>query len=155
MASTPVQYLTPEGRARLQSELDELTTAGRKQIADELRRAREEGDLSENFGYSETKRQQALLEGRIREIQSLLNKSEVLENTSNGRVTLGSTVEIQEPGEKPETYQLVSTAEANPRQGRISHESPLGRAILGHCAGDDIEADTPGGVLSFKILNIK
>jgi transcription elongation factor GreA len=155
MASTPILYLTPEGRARIQSELDDLTTVGRKQIADDLRRAIQEGDLSENFGYSETKRQQALLEGRIRELQTLLNNSEILKNSGNSHVTLGSTVEIQEPGEKPETYQIVGPAEANPRQGRISHESPLGRAILGHCAGDDVEAETPGGVLSFRILDVR
>jgi transcription elongation factor GreA len=155
MASTPVQYLTPEGRASFQSELDEVTTVGRKQIADDLRRAIQEGDLSENFGYAETRRQQAMLEGRIRELQSLLNRSEVLENTYSGLVTLGSTVEIQEPGEEPEIYQIVGPAEANPRERRISHESPLGRAILGHCAGDDVEADTPGGLLSFRILSIK
>ncbi len=155
MTNGQVHYLTPEGREQLQSELEELTTVRRKQIADDLRRAIEEGDLSENFGYTETKRQQALLEGRIREIQSLLANATTLENNNNSHASLGSTVQIQEPGQEPETYQIVGPAEANPRLGRISHESPLGRAILGHRPGDDVEADTPGGKLSFKILSLQ
>jgi transcription elongation factor GreA len=155
MTSGPVQYLTPDGRARLQSELDELTTVRRRQIEDALRQAIREGDLSENFGYSETKRQQGMLEGRIREIESLLAKSETLESTGNSHAALGSTVEIQEPGQAPERYQIVGPAEANPRLGRISNESPLGKALLGHRPGDQVEANTPGGTRSFEILSIE
>lgn len=155
MTNGQVHYLTPEGRDKLQSELEELTTVRRKQIADDLRRAIEEGDLSENFGYAETKRQQALLEGRIHEIQALLANAATLESGNNTHASLGSTVQIQEPGQEPETYQIVGPAEANPRLGRISHESPLGKAILGHRPGDNVEAETPGGTLSFKILSLQ
>ncbi len=155
MTNGQVHYLTPEGRNELQSELTELTTVRRKQIADDLRRAIEEGDLSENFGYSETKRQQALLEGRIREIETLLANATTLENSNSAHVSLGSTVRIQEPGQEPETYQIVGPAEANPRMKRISHESPLGRALLGHHPGDSVEAETPGGKLLFKILDLQ
>ena len=150
-----VHYLTPDGRARIESELQELTTVRRKQIADDLRRAIQEGDLSENFGYSETKRQQALLEGRIKELQALLARSETLAGPTGVNAALGSTVVIQEPGQKPEKYQIVGRAEANPRLGRISNESPLGQAILGHAAGDQIEANTPGGTLSFRLISIE
>ncbi len=155
MTSTPVQYLTPEGRTKLESELAELVHVRRKQVADELRRAIQEGDLSENFGYIEMKRQQALLEGRIMELQALLAKAETVEAGQNSHAVIGSTVQIQERGEQPETYQIVGPAEANPRLGRISHESPLGKAIMGHRAGDVVEAQTPGGAISITILSIR
>jgi transcription elongation factor GreA len=153
--SGPVHYLTPEGKQKLQDELRELTTVRRQQIANDLRRAIEEGDLSENFGYSETKRQQALLEGRIHEVQAILATAETLTVGTDGFAALGSTVEIQEPGEKPECYQIVGPTEADPARGRISHVSPLGRAILGHRVGDHVEVNTPGGTLSFDILRVE
>ncbi|MGI6368105.1 MAG: transcription elongation factor GreA [Anaerolineae bacterium] len=154
MGTDSKQYLTPEGRARLQDELTELTSVRRKEIAEALKRAIEEGDLSENFGYSETKRQQAMLEGRIQELQTLLANAVVLEASSSSSAGLGSTVQIQEAGQPVETYQIVGPAEASPRLGRISHESPLGHSLLGHHAGDNVEIQTPGGTRRITIISI-
>jgi transcription elongation factor GreA len=152
--SETVHYLTPEGRAQLEQELERLKTAGRQAIADNLRRAIREGDLSENFGYTETKREQARLEGRILEITAVLNSAQLVEPHNGVEARVGSTVTVTEPGGAPERYQIVGPAEADPARGRISHESPIGRALLGHKAGDHVEAKTPGGVLRFEILEI-
>lgn len=152
--SEPVHYLTPEGKAKLEQELEHLKTAGRQGIADSLRSAIRDGDLSENFGYVESKREQGMLEGRILEISAILNNARVLEPAVGDTAQIGSTVTVAEPGSAPEQYQIVGPAEADPRQGRISHESPLGKALLGHKAGDHVEARTPGGVLRFRILAV-
>jgi len=153
--SGPVHYLTPEGKRDLERELLELTSVRRKEIAEELRRGIEEGDLSENFGYAETRRQQSLVEGRIRELESLLAQSAILEASGDGHAGLGSIVVIREPEQATERYQIVSPAEARPALGRISNESPLGRALLGHRAGDVVEASTPGGKRTIEILSIE
>jgi transcription elongation factor GreA len=154
MAGT-VQYLTPEGKERLERELERLKTEGRQAVADSLRRAIEEGDLSENFGYTETKREQGMLEGRILEISAVLANAQLLEPHDGEQARIGSTVTVSEPGRSPERYQIVGPAEADPAKGRISHESPLGKALLGHKPGDKVEAKTPGGVLHFEILAIE
>ena len=148
-------YLTPEGKEKLEKELDRLKTVRRKEIADKLRRAIEEGDLSENFGYSESKREQAMLEGRILEISALLANAQVLAPNHGDHVGLGSTVVVAESGQEPETYRIVGPAEADPRQARISHESPLGKALLNHKVGDRVEIQTPGGAIEFEILSVE
>ncbi len=154
MAGT-VQYLTPEGKERLERELERLKKEGRQAVADNLRRAIEEGDLSENFGYTESKREQAMLEGRILEISAVLANAQVVQPHDGEHARIGSTVTVAESGRSPERYQIVGPAEADPRQGRISHESPLGKALLGHKSGDHVEARTPGGVLHFEILAVE
>lgn len=148
-------YLTAEGIAQLEQELQHLETVRRKEISDKLKRAIQEGDLSENFGYVEAKREQAMLEGQIAEIRAKLKAARPLTNHNDGRVSLGSTVTVQEDGYPPETYQIVSVAEADLSRKRISDESPIGRALLGHATGDDVEAVTPRMTIRMRILRVE
>lgn len=148
-------YLTPEGIARLEQELEHLETVKRKEIAARLKRAIQEGDLSENFGYSETKREQAMLEGQIAEIRAKLKAARPLENSTDGHIDLGSRVTVQEDGYPPETYQIVNAAEADLSQGRISDQSPIGHALMGHVEGEVVEAVTPRAVVRLTILAVE
>lgn len=148
-------YLTPEGKEELERELQHLKTTRRREVAEKLRRAIREGDLSENFGYTESKREQGMLEGRIRELTAVLDNAEVLEPQSGPTVQLGSTVTVAEPGRDAETYRIVGAKEASPAEGRISNESPIGKALIGHASGDHVEAKTPGGTLHFEILHVE
>ena len=150
-------YLTPEGLAKLKAELEELTGPGRQDLARRLRIAIQQGDLSENADYIVAKEEQGFLEGRIQELQVII-KSAVLIQDSNGRsdmVELGTRVTIQEGAYPPETYHLVGVNEADPREGRISHESPFGKALLGHKEGDVVTAATPNGEIKLKIIKIE
>ena len=149
-------YLTPEGEAKLIAELKELTGPRRDDLAKRLRSAIQMGDLSENADYHKAKEDQGFLEGRIQEIEAILRNSVLIEKTkSTGVVTIGSTVTIQEEGFDPETYYLVGPTEADPRHGRISHESPIGSALIDKKVGDIAEAETPGGIIKFKIVKIE
>ena len=137
-------YLTPEGKLKLEVELEELTTKGRIDIAARLKHAISMGDLSENADYHKAKEDQGFLEGRIQEIQAILSHSEVIEQRlSYHEVAIGAKVTIQEQGFDPETYHLVGRKEANPRDGKISHESPIGKALLGHKVGDTVTVELP------------
>lgn len=151
------EYLTPEGKAKLEAELEELKTTGRQELAKRLNHAISMGDLSENADYKKAKEDQGFLEGRIQEIESILYNAEVIEAKSNyEEVTLGAEVTIQEADYPPETYSLVGRKEADPRQGKISHESPIGKALIGHKAGDEVEVQLPNGnTTQFTILEIK
>ena len=114
------------------------------------------GDLSENADYHKAKEDQAFLEGRIQEIESILRSAVIIEKTTNSDVvTIGSHITVQEQGFDPETYHLVGAKEADPRNGKISNESPIGRALMDHKVGDVVEAETPGGKIKFKILKIE
>ena len=148
-------YLTPEGETRLRAELAELTGPRREQLAQRLRAAIQMGDLSENADYHKAKEDQAFLEGRIQEIEAVLRMAVIIEKTSSDVVTVGSHVTVQEADFDPETYHLVGAKEANPRDGKISNESPIGRALIDHKVGDVVEAETPGGKIKFKILKIE
>ncbi|HRQ24833.1 MAG TPA: transcription elongation factor GreA [Anaerolineales bacterium] len=149
-------YLTPEGEAKLKAELEELKGPRRIELAARLRSAIQMGDLSENADYHKAKEDQAFLEGRIQEIEAILRNSAIIEkSTDKDVVSIGDTVTIQEEGFDPETYYLVGPTEADPRNGRISHESPIGVAILGKKVGDVAEAETPGGKIKFKIVAIE
>jgi transcription elongation factor GreA len=154
---TEPSYLTKEGAARLKEELGRLKGPERDSISKRLREAISQGDLSENADYSKAKEDQAFLEGRIQELEYLLHNAVIIEETSGPRETVdvGATVTVQEEGEEPETYYLVGAKEADPRNGRISNESPIGRALLGRRAGDKVSVETPGGVLKLKILKIE
>lgn len=153
--SGKVHFLTPEGRRKLEEELDHLRTVKRKEVAENLASAVDEGDLSENAGYEETKRMQAFVEGRIREIEAILADAQVLTDSDNhDTVMLGASVTVREEGEAPETYQIVGHAEADPLKGRISNESPLGRALIGRHIGDQVTVQTPGGLVRFAIVAI-
>jgi len=148
-------FLTPEGEAKLQAELAELTGSRREDLAQRLRSAIQMGDLSENADYHKAKEDQAFLEGRIQEIEAALRTAVLIEDKHSDYVTVGSHVTIQEDGSDPETFYLVGAKEADPRNGRISNESPIGTALMTHKAGDTVIAETPGGKLKFKILKVE
>ena len=151
-----VNYLTPEGEAKLKAELEDLKGPRREELAQRLRSAIQMGDLSENADYHKAKEDQGFLEGRIQEIEAILRSSVLIEKSnSKDTVSIGSHVTIQEEDFDPETYHLVGPTEADPRNGRISHESPIGKALMDKKVGDLAEADAPGGKIRFKILKIE
>src|SRR6185436_19185755 len=145
-------YLTPEGEIKLKAELAELKGPRREELAQRLRSAIQMGDLSENADYHKAKEDQAFLEGRIQEIEAALRTAVIIEKQHGDTVNVGSHVTVQEEDFDPETFYVVGAKEADPRNGRISNESPIGNALMGHKAGDIVEAETPGGKLKFKIL---
>ncbi|HSJ88563.1 MAG TPA: transcription elongation factor GreA [Anaerolineales bacterium] len=148
-------YLTQEGEKKLRAELAELTGPRREELAKRLRSAIQMGDLSENADYHKAKEDQAFLEGRIQEIEAVLRTAVVVEKSRSDVVSVGCTVTVQEDNFDPETYYLVGAKEADPRNGKISNESPIGRALMDHKVGDVVEAETPGGKIKFKILKIE
>jgi len=149
-------YLTPEGATKLKAELEELTGPKRNELATRLRAAIQNGDLSENADYIKAKEDQGFLEGRIQELEYILSNAIIIEENGNGdTVGIGSLVTIQEKDFPEETYQLVGAKEADPAKGKISHESPIGKALMERKVGNVIEAETPGGVIKFKILKIE
>ncbi len=152
-----VHYLTPEGKRKFEEELNHLKTKERKDLADRLKSAISMGDLSENADYHKAKEDQGFLEGRIQEIEAILNNSEVIEERSSyDQVSLGAKITIQEEGYPPETYHLVGRSEANPRNGKISHESPIGKALMGHKVGDVVKVELPNNnSTEFEILAIE
>ncbi len=153
---TQPNYLTPEGEAKLNAELQELKGPKREELSQRLRSAIQMGDLSENADYHKAKEDQGFLEGRIQEIEAILRNTVIIEETqSRDVVFIGSHVTIQEDDFEPETYHLVGPTEADPRHGRISHESPIGRALMDKKVGEIAEAETPGGKIKFKILKIE
>jgi transcription elongation factor GreA len=152
---TEPTYLTAEGAARLRAELKDLTGPKRDELSARLRAAIQMGDLSENADYIKAKEDQGFLEGRILELEYLLGNAVIIEDGgSTDVVSVGSHVTIQEEDFPEETYHLVGPTEADPSKGMISHESPIGKALMDHKAGDTVEAETPGGVIKFKILKI-
>ncbi len=154
MPETP--YLTEEGAEKLRAELVQLTGPAREAISKRLREAIQMGDLSENADYHKAKEDQGFLEGRIQELQYIL-KSAIIVSAHDGPreiVEVGARVTVQEEDFEPETYLLVGAKEANPREGKISNESPIGRALLGKRVGERANAQTPAGEISFKILKI-
>ena len=113
------------------------------------------GDLSENADYHKAKEDQAFLEGRIQEMETVLRTAIIIEKKQSDFVTVGAHVTIQEEGFDPETFYVVGAKEADPRNGKISNESPIGKALMDHMVGDVVEADTPGGKTKLKILKIE
>ncbi|MCB0117918.1 MAG: transcription elongation factor GreA [Anaerolineales bacterium] len=152
---TQPNYLTAEGEEKLQAELKELKGPRREELAERLRSAIQMGDLSENADYHKAKEDQGFLEGRIQEIEAILRNSVIIEKTNSDSVSIGSHVTIQEEDFDPETYHIVGPTEADPRQGRISHESPIGIALLNKKVGQIAEAETPGGKIKFKIIKVE
>jgi len=150
-------YLTSEGATRLKEELEQLKGPKREEMAKRLRAAIQQGDLSENADYHKAKEDQGFLEGRIQELEYLLKNAIVVEAHEGelDRVEVGVRVTVQEGDYPPETYMLVGVKEADPRNGRISHESPIGQALLGGRVGDEIVAETPGGPVRLKIIRIE
>jgi transcription elongation factor GreA len=149
-------YLTQDGAAKLQAELEELKRVKRPDLAKRLRSAIQMGDLSENADYHKAKEDQAFLEGRIQAIEYLLRNAVIIDgNPSTDVVGLGNRITIQEEGFPAETYHIVGANEADPRSGKISNESPIGRAVSDHRVGDLVEVETPGGARRLRILKIE
>jgi transcription elongation factor GreA len=154
--SNQATFLTPQGYRKLQEELDYLVTVRRPEIAEAIHDAKMDGDVSENAGYEEAKRQQAFVEGRIMTIDAMLKSAVLIEaNGTAEQVGLGSQVTVAEEGFEPETYVIVGSAEADPGNGRISNESPLGKALMGHSVGDRVTYQAPGGKIAVEITHIE
>jgi transcription elongation factor GreA len=152
-----VHYLTADGQERLQKELAELKGPRRQELSARLRAAIQQGDLSENADYIQAKEDQGFLEGRIQELEAILRNVEIIDEKPRvrGTVDIGAHITIQEDDFPSETYHLVGPKEADPASGRISHESPIGRALMGHRVGDEVIVETPAGHLNLKILKIE
>lgn len=149
-------YLTKEGYEKLQEEYEELTTSGRKNIANMIKQAKEYGDLSENSEYADAKDQQAFTEGRIAELEHILKNTVIIdENHGNcDKVKIGCTVHVELESSEMQ-FRIVGSAEADPEKGWISNESPIGKALLGRGKGEEIEIEVPAGKMTYLIKNIK
>jgi len=153
--SEPI-YLTAAGAEKLSAELAELKGPQREALAARLRDAIQMGDLSENADYHKAKEDQAFLEGRIQELEYTLSNAQIVDGTARKDiVSVGMRVTVQEEDFDPETFYIVGAKEADPREGKISNESPFGRALMDHKVGDVVEAQTPGGTTRLKILKIE
>ena len=144
MQEPATTYLTPEGKLELEAELEDLKTNKHRELAERLNFAIKQGDLSENADYIMAKEDQAFLEGRIRTIEGMLRHVTLIQEQSGGQVRIGSRIKVQEVGtDDEESFSLVGAAEANPLEGRISDEVPLGKALLGKHIGDEAEFEAP------------
>lgn len=156
MAEMQRTLVTREGLEKMQKELDELRSTKRAEIAQRLKAAIAMGDLSENSEYDEAKNAQAFLEGRILQLEQQIRTAQVIEKVAKDRVDVGSTVLIEDMEEHlQEKVIIVGSTESNPFEGRISNESPVGRALMGAKAGDTVEAEAPNGVLKYKVISIE
>jgi transcription elongation factor GreA len=154
----PTSFLTREGYEKLQEELEFLRTKKREEIANRLHEAMEGGELIENAEYEAAKNEQAFVEGRIKELEILLATARVIDeghSTSPDTVQVGSTVTIKEEDLEPEVYTIVGAAEANPIKGKISNESPLGRALLNRKVGERVQVDAPAGTFNVEIVKVE
>ena len=153
----PTTFLTRDGYRKLQDELDYLRTYKRQEIAERLHEAMDGGELIENAEYEAAKNEQAFVEGRIKELEILLAMARVIDEAPPAAdvVQVGSTVTIQEEGLDPEQYTIVGAAEANPSAGRISNESPLGKALLTRKIGEKVQVDAPAGTFVVTILKVE
>jgi transcription elongation factor GreA len=150
-------YLTAEGAKRLTEELEYLKGPARVQLAERLRAAIQQGDLSENADYHAAKEEQGFLEGRIMELEQILHNAVIIEDIEKNphEVGIGSYVTIQEEEYDPETYHIVGPKEADPKNMRISHASPIGIVLMGRRVGDKVTAKTPAGPINLKIIKIE
>ncbi len=158
MADEKKIVLTSEGYQKAQEELEHLKVVRRKEVAQKIKEARSQGDLSENAEYDAAKEEQAEIEARIVELDNMLRNAEVIaeDELNSGHVSLGNTVVLfDEEFQEEVTYTIVGSAEADPANGRISNESPLGLSLIGHILNDIVEVDAPDGTITFKILGIE
>ena len=158
MANNNDVILTQEGKTKLEEELHYLETEKREEIGERIRVAREFGDISENSEYDDAKNEQAFLEGEIQELEAKIRNTEIFQAGAGDIVQMGSTVvvidkEFEEDG--PETFMVVGSTEADPDEGKISNESPLGQALLGQKSGSVIDVHAPAGIIKYEILAIK
>ena len=150
--------LTPEGYEKLKQEIDYLRNDKRREVAERIRVAREFGDIAENAEYDDAKNEQAMLEHKIAQLEERLLSARVItkKEISKDTVSIGSKVRLRDIAARKEfEYHIVGSAEANPAQNKLSNESPVGKAIIGHKKGDVVEVTAPRGALKFKILEIK
>lgn len=151
-----VAYVTKKGLKKLKEESEFLHTVKRKEVALRLHEAMEDGELIENAEYEAAKNEQAFIEGRILELDHILAQAQVIARGGpKDQVRVGSTVTVREKGKKAEEYTIVGAAESDPKEGLISNESPLGRALLERKIGDDVQVQAPAGTLKFRIVKIK
>ncbi len=149
-------FITEEGLEKLKKELSDLVHIKRKEVAWRMEQAKEFGDLSENAEYTTARDEQAFIEGRIAELNAVLKGATIIKETkSNGLVNVGSKIKIKEEnGETVREYKIVGSEEANPSQGFISNESPLGRAFLGKKIGEVVEIQVPKGTIKYEIIEV-
>ncbi len=156
-----VYRLTPEGFAKIKEELEYLRTVKRKEIADYIHDAKEAGDISESSAYEDAKHEQAKVEGRILELEAQLAMAEVMTadmyDTQDGLrvVGIGMEVEVETNTGARRTFKIIETVEADAKAGKISDQSPVGKALMGHKEGDQVSVSTPGGVTTYTILSIR
>jgi transcription elongation factor GreA len=148
--------LTPEGLANLKAELDTLTTSRRREVAARIKEAREFGDISENAEYDDAKNEQAMLEARIASLEDKLRSATVIDSSDVGTdlVRVGSVVHVKDEAGKSTKYTIVGSAEASPAEMKLSNESPIGSALLGHKRGEEVVITTPRGKRKLKITKI-
>ena len=157
MSNVKQTILPDEALKKLQDELQQLKTITRKEVAEKIKVALSFGDLSENSEYDEAKNEQALVESRIAQIEAMLKNVKILDEheISNDIVSVGSKVRLfDKEFDEEVVYQIVGSTEADPMQGKISDESPVGKFLLGHKVGDVVEVETPGGICLYEVLEI-
>ena len=155
MAQQKQTYITKEGLNKLKEELDFLKNTKRKEIAERISDAKELGDLSENAEYTEAKEEQSFVENRVLELESIVrNVNLIKKDKKASQVEMGSTIEVENQEGKSFSYTLVGSNEADPSQGSISNESPIGQAFLGKKVGEEAEVEAPSGNIVFKVLKI-
>lgn len=148
------QYVSRQGLADLRAELDELVNVRRAEVAARIQEAKEHGDISENAEYEDAKNEQAFVEGRIQMLEALIKNATLIdEHTSKDHVQIGSTVKVDGP-DGSQSFTIVGSTEAKPTEGRISNESPVGRALLGKKKGENVTVSVPAGDIAYKILAI-
>ncbi|AOM82512.1 transcription elongation factor GreA [Salisediminibacterium beveridgei] len=149
-------YMTEQGKEKLEKELEQLITEKRKEVVERIKIARSFGDLSENSEYDSAKEEQAFVEGRIQQLETMIRNSEIIEEDKNtSKVSLGKTVAFVEiPDGEEEKYVIVGRAEADPLEGKISNESPMAQSLLGCEIGDQVVVSTPGGDMTVKITAV-
>jgi transcription elongation factor GreA len=159
MINRDQELVTPEGLEKLQSELTYLTEVRRKEVADRIRHAREFGDISENSEYDDAKTEQGLLERRISEIQRRIRNAKVVDpsEVNTDAVDLGTRVTLRVVGEEDQerTFQIVGANESDPTSGKLSHASPVGRAVLKRRVGEKVTVSTPRGATEYEIVNVE
>jgi transcription elongation factor GreA len=147
-------YLSKEGLEKLREELDEMVNVRRAEVASRIQEAKEHGDITENAEYEDAKNEQAFVEGRIQSLSALIKNAVLItENHSTTHVQIGSTVEVESEDGR-ESYMIVGSAEAAPADGKISNESPVGRALLGRKKGEKVSVSVPAGDMTYKIVGI-
>lgn len=157
MAEEKTFPMTLEGKKKLEEELEDLKTNKRAEVIKRIKIARSFGDLSENSEYESAKDEQSFVEGRIKEIDNMLNHAEIIdnENVDVDEVSVGKSVTFQEEDDDSETYQIVGAAEADPLNGKISNESPIAKGLVGHKKGEKVTVTTPGGEMTVTIIDVK